>query len=309
MTPADARRRLVELIDAGRLDLPDPGVGRTDERWLALFELARADDVSVARLAEAHVDAVAILHEARLQPLSGAVYGVWASVGRNGRDASIDAARSLNGIKPFCSGLGIIDRALVEVHDGDRRILVDVDVRPSDSISFSTTWGTEALAATATGGVEFDRHRGTDDRTVGPPGWYLHRVGFWHGAPGPAACWAGGAAGLVDRSEPTDDPHRLARHGAMLAEATLLEAVLVRSGREIDSDPTNPTAAMAGALTTRYLVHESCTRILDQFARAFGPRRLIEQCSAQRYGDTQLYIRQFHADHDLVALARSGVRP
>lgn len=308
MTPADARRRLVELIDAGRFDLPDPGAGRTDERWIALFELARQEDVSVARLAEAHVDAVAILHEAGLQPLAGAVYGVWASVGPTGRDATIDATRSLNGTKQFCSGLGVVDRALIDVDDGDRRTLVDVDVRPSDSIGFSGAWGTESLAATATGAVSFDAHRGANDRTIGPPGWYLDRVGFWHGAPGPAACWAGGAAGLVDRSDPADDPHRLARHGAMLAEAALLEAVLVRSGRQIDGDPTDTPTAMTGALATRYLVHESCARILDHFARAYGPRLLIEQRSAQRYGDTQLYIRQFHADHDLVALARSAVR-
>jgi hypothetical protein len=28
--------------------------------------------------------------------------------------------------------------------------------------------------------------------------WYLTRPGFWHGALGPAACWAGGAIGLID---------------------------------------------------------------------------------------------------------------
>ena len=33
---------------------------------------------------------------------------------------------------------------------------------------------------------------------MGTPGWYVERNGFWHGAVGPAACWAGRAAGLVD---------------------------------------------------------------------------------------------------------------
>jgi hypothetical protein len=34
---------------------------------------------------------------------------------------------------------------------------------------------------------------------VGEPGWYLDRVGFWHGV-WPAACWAGGAIGLADQA-------------------------------------------------------------------------------------------------------------
>ncbi|MEO6652472.1 MAG: hypothetical protein ABIP17_07440 [Ilumatobacteraceae bacterium] len=306
MTPADVRGRLVDLIGSGRLDLADPGAGRTGERWMALFALARTEDVSVARLAEAHVDAVAILHEAGLEPYPDAIYGVWASVGPH--DAAFTANRSISGSKRFCSGLGIVDRALIDVIDGDRRTLMDVDVDTGGgaTIAFTSGWGTAALAATSTGDVTFDDHRGDADRAVGPPGWYLDRIGFWHGAVGPAACWAGGAAGLVDLAVPGDDPHRLARHGALLAERALLEAVLVRSGERMDGDAGGSTAA--DALATRYLVHESCSRILDQFARAFGPRQLIEPCCAQRYADTQMYIRQFHADHDLVALARSDAR-
>ena len=33
---------------------------------------------------------------------------------------------------------------------------------------------------------------------VGPDGWYLERPGFWFGAAGVAACWYGGARGLVE---------------------------------------------------------------------------------------------------------------
>ncbi len=309
MTPTEAGRQLSELIVAGRLELPHPGAGRTSERWLALFGLARHDDVSVARLAEAHVDAVAIIHEAGLEPVPGARYGVWASVGPGGRDVTLAADGSISGTKPFCSGLGIVDRALVDVDAGGRRRLVDVDVRAGTTIGFTSEWGTDALAATATGGVCFDNHPVADERHVGVPGWYLDRVGFWHGACGPAACWAGGAAGLVDRCDAGDDPHRLARYGALLAEVELLGAVLADAGRRIDESPIDATGARATALATRYVVHESCDRILGQFARAFGPRALIDASSARRFADTQLYIRQFHADHDLVALARTGRRP
>ena len=147
------------------LDLVDPGRGRTAARWLALLELARRDDVSVARLVEAHVDAVAILHEAGLEPEGGALYGVWASVGPGGRDVALDrpldAGTTVTGTKPFCSGVGVVDRALVDVHDGGggtRRRLVELDVTPAPTWTTSGGWAAPALADTATGSVGFERH-------------------------------------------------------------------------------------------------------------------------------------------------------
>ena len=41
--------------------IADLGAGRTAERWLTMFDWALGGSVSVARLAEAHADAVAIL--------------------------------------------------------------------------------------------------------------------------------------------------------------------------------------------------------------------------------------------------------
>ena len=56
-------------VRSGRLDLPLPGSGWTRERWAALAALAE-EDLSLARLAEGHSDAVAILGRARCQPAS-----------------------------------------------------------------------------------------------------------------------------------------------------------------------------------------------------------------------------------------------
>src|SRR6202023_1833641 len=67
-------------VDSGRLDLPLPGDGRTAERWAALAELAE-EDLSLARLAEGHTDALAILAElgALTVPPTGSRWGVWAA--------------------------------------------------------------------------------------------------------------------------------------------------------------------------------------------------------------------------------------
>jgi hypothetical protein len=68
-----------DAVESGRLDLPLPGGGRTRERWAVLAGLA-GEDLSLARLAEGHADALAILSElgAALPP-AGTRWGVWAA--------------------------------------------------------------------------------------------------------------------------------------------------------------------------------------------------------------------------------------
>ena len=68
------RRRRV-----GQADLPLPGRGRTRARWAALADLAE-EDLSLARLAEGHADALAILAElGQAPPPAGSRWGVWAA--------------------------------------------------------------------------------------------------------------------------------------------------------------------------------------------------------------------------------------
>ena len=303
MSATAARSRLLQFVRSGALDLPDPGSGRTVDRWRRLFEISREEDVSVARLAEAHVDAVGILHEAGLEPVPDATYAVWASVGTGGSDVSLERS-VLEGTKPFCSGVEIVDRALVEVSTPDGRRLAEIDTTRAATWTAVGTWGSPALAATATRGISFRSH--PVERFVGPVGWYLSRPGFWQGACGPAACWAGGAAGLVTRQRAPDEPVRRARHGALLTETFLLESLLDRAGHSIDERPDDAARAQVVALATRSAVHDSCLRLTEQFSRLFGPRALLDPATAQRHADVLMYIRQFHADDDLVALSKAA---
>lgn len=306
--------RLRSLIAGGELDLPDPGGGRTPERLLGLFDLARTQPVSVARLAEAHTDAVSILHEAGRQPVPGALYGVWASVGPvevrlcTPPGASPGGGQPyLRGVKPFASGLGIVGRALVTVIDDDPRrpLLVDTAV-DGPTVRFTTdAWASHALRDSATGVAEFVDQPVTLADVVGEPGWYLDRVGFWHGACAPAACWAGSAAGLLDAAEQLvdDDPHRRAHLGALRAATWALRAVLCSAGRQIDASAGDVDEARARAQAVRHVVERQATEILDRFGRAFGPRPFTTDASiAQRWADTHLYLRQFHGERDLAAL-------
>ncbi len=299
MTPQD-RHRLRALTG---VDLPPPAGGRTAARWLTMSSWARSGSVSVARLAEAHHDALGILHEAGLEPGPG-IYGVWAA--QSASDVLVDLEDlTLSGRKHFCSGLGIVDRALVVAADAEGNpFLVDTTVVPTAHVHHDPTgWQSPALADTATGSICFERHPG--DRIVGETGWYLSRPGFWHGAIGPAACWAGAALGLVDIARSATDPTTFEHIalGELAAEEILLAGMLTTAGHSADNQPDDRLIAQRCAYGVRHLVERSASRIADSFSRAFGPRPFVADSStAQRLADLHLYLRQHHGLRDLAAL-------
>jgi len=309
MTPTHLHQRLATLCAE---TLPLPGQGSTPDRLLRLFEVGR-EDLTLAKLAEAHWDATAILAEAGRQPTSGAIYAVWAAEIPGASLTLIPAADHLilTGTKPFCSGSTLVDRALITAVDPTgHHYLIDLDLRLNAAhIDFDGSfWQTSAFASTLTANATLTAATLTPNDILGPPGWYLSRPGFWHGALGPAACWAGGAAGLLDyaRRQKRRDPHTLAHLGAMEADIWAMRAYLHQAGTQIDATPNDPAAAQTLALTVRHLIEQSCTDVLRRFARAYGPHPLAADAAiSRRYQELDLYLRQSHAERDLEALARN----
>jgi alkylation response protein AidB-like acyl-CoA dehydrogenase len=301
------------LVNRARLSLdralPLPGAGNTPQRHRQLMELGR-EDLSLARLAEAHWDAVAILAEAGRKPQAGLLYGVWAAEipGKLLRLEPDGDNFTLSGTKMFCSGAGIVDRALITVDNSQLgQQLVDIDVR-CDRLNFDTSsWHTTSFEFTNTATATFESVPLSKSELVGGAGWYTLRPGFWHGACGPAACWAGGALSLVDwaAEQRRDDPHTLAHLGAMQASAWALGALLETAGREIDAAPEKYAAANMRALKVRHLVEQAATDVLRRLVRAYGPYPLafVEPVALQ-YQELDLYLRQSHAERDLEALGR-----
>jgi alkylation response protein AidB-like acyl-CoA dehydrogenase len=289
--------------------LPLPGAGRTPARHRLLAEWGRTD-LSMARIGEAHSDALAILAEAGHAPRRHALYGVWASDGPQSRvDAEpIEGNKwRLDGIKQYCSGATFVSAALVTAHFEGGLLLFDLTLDDNGVRPLPSTWETPALADTATGPVSFDGVVVPSGRLLGGSNWYLTRPGFWHGAVGPAACWAGGAMSLVDAAAALKprNPHARAHVGALHAASWGLYAVLDQAGRKIDADPTDQAGrARARALKVRHLTEQACTDVLNRFGRATGPQLLA--CDAQiarQHMALTLYIRQCHAERDLETIA------
>ncbi len=240
------RQRLAAAVSE---DLPLPGQGATAKRFEALFELARGD-LELARLAEAHHDARAIAAELGATLPRGALYGVWAAAGPNPLVAEPRGNRCrLRGVAPWCTGVGILDRALVTARLGSTSVLVDVPVAEGQPANDAATWASPAFAATNTTSLRFDVNLDAD-ALVGGPDEYVQRPGFWHGAIGVAACWAGGARGLFDehhRRWKRDDPHALAHLGSAYAWCDAMQALLGRAAAAIDDDPHDYASAEARA--------------------------------------------------------------
>jgi hypothetical protein len=309
----NAETLAVRLHEIAREHLPLPASGETPLRHRLLMEMGR-EDLSLARLAEAHFDAVAILAEAGRIPEPGALYGVWAAEipGKPLLLAETSGGLLIRGTKMFCSGTGIVDRALITVTSPEP-LLVDAYLRshPKALQADKSAWKASAFSLTNTASVIFDDLPVSREAVLCGPGWYLSRPGFWHGACGPAACWAGGAIGLVDyaRGQSRSDPHTLAHLGAMHALQWQMESCLETVGREIDAFPDDVEGAHVRALTVRHLIEQASTEILRRFARAYGPYPLAcDEEISHRYQELDIYLRQCHAERDLGNLGEAILR-
>jgi alkylation response protein AidB-like acyl-CoA dehydrogenase len=288
--------------------MPLPGSGHTPRRHQALCHWG-ARDLSLARLAEAHSDALAILAECGHPPRAGALYGVWASDAPPSRvtcERLSSGEWRIEGIKQFCSGAALLDAALVTVHHAGDLFMFDLPIKDAGVLLQPSTWISPAFADTSTTAVKFDSVVISDSHRLGDAGWYLTRPGFWHGSIGPAACWAGGAHALIDAAASANrrDPHSRAHVGALEAIAWGLRAILEQAGREIDGDPHDESGtARTRGLKVRHLIERACSEVLDRFARATGPHLLAYDAHVVRQHQAlALYIRQCHGERDLATI-------
>ncbi|HEY1570303.1 MAG TPA: acyl-CoA dehydrogenase family protein [Pseudonocardiaceae bacterium] len=308
---ADALR---ELAAAGRLTLPLPGDGRTPARWNALASFGRRD-LALARLAEGHVDAVAILAEAGRPADPESLYGVWAArSGGTGAALFRDGTRlRLTGTVRFCSGAGTLDRALVAAagpDGGSDSWLVGVDLTDAGVHRHPDTWQAIGMDASDSPDVRFDDVPVSPDMVVGEPGWYVHRRGFVLGSGGVAAVWLGGAAGVLDDvramliDAPHVDDHQFAHLGALCTAMRAADALLTDTARLVDDAAVmEPSVAVR---TAKSAVERAAWDIRDRVPRITGPTPLCrDRAFAQRLADLEVYVRQHHAERDLAALGRA----
>ncbi|WP_413247964.1 acyl-CoA dehydrogenase [Sinomonas flava] len=290
---------------------PAPGEGRTAELWDLLSVLGAAQ-LSVARVVEPHLDALAILRQAGLgDPEPGSTWGVFAA---EGRDVRLEARETpdgwrLHGVKPWCSLAGALTHAVVTAHTGvaARRAFAvqlgspGVDVLPS-------AWRALGLPGIPSGPVRFDD---VPAEPVGADGWYLDRPGFAWGGIGVAAVWYGGAVGVARRlwdAASVREPDQIGQAHLGSADLALgsARAALASAAAAVDDGAAEDSAGALLALRVRGTVAAAAETVLGIVDHALGPAPLaFDPDHAQRVADLRLYLRQHHAERDAAALGRS----
>lgn len=304
--------------------LPMPASGQTALRWQILAAVA-ACDLTVARVLEAHTDALAILHEAGHSDLdepsatantagvaAAGTWGVFAAEGAGtGLDASADGAGwSLTGTKPWCSLGGVLDHALVTARvetsakAGLRRLFA-VDLQsPAVTAHPPSAWASRGLREVISAPVHFDHAPG---RPVGAADWYLNRPGFAWGGIGVAACWLGGAQALGEtlRRAVTKRGGEIAQMHLGAVDVALhgASAVLGAASAQVDAGQAEGQAGALLALRVRAVVAAAAEETMNRVAHALGPAPLAFDAEhARRVADLAIYVRQHHAERDLSSL-------
>lgn len=285
--------------------LPLPGSGRTAQLWSALATVGAAD-LTVARVLEPHLDALAILDQSGAPAASG-TWGVFAAEGpgeplRATTDAS---AYRLVGRKHWCSLGAVLDHALVSARVGDERHLFAVDLGEAGVTAVAGTWVARGLPDVDSGPLDFDD---VPARQVGAPGWYLERPGFAWGGLGVAAIWFGGAVGVARKmwaSAATRPPDQVAlmHLGAVDAALHAARSVLADAAAAVDAGELSGHAGSRAALRVRQVVALAAEDVLTRAAHGLGPGPLAtDEEHARRVVDLELYLRQWHAERDQSAL-------
>lgn len=293
-----------------------PGGDATGALWEVLATLA-ARDLALARTLEPHLDALAILAQAELDPAelvadgARATWGVFAAEGPDGtldaRPTDDGAGYVLDGTKPWCSLADRLDAALITARSRDgARGLFAVDLHHPGVEAAPERWVARGLAEIPSTGLVLTAVPAV---AVGAPGWYLERPGFAWGGAGVAACWYGGAVGLARTVRAAvarrPDAELLLMHlGDVDEHLHAARAVLADAAREIAAG--RPTSVLTPRV--RAVVARTVERVLRAAAHALGPAPLaLDEDHAKRVVDLEIYVRQHHAERDLASLGRKNL--
>jgi hypothetical protein len=281
--------------------------------WEYLRTLATlgAGDLTVARAAEPHLDAMAVLEQAG-SPDLGAVgvdeqssFGVFAAAAPGQGLDCTEGTEGLrvSGTKPWCSLGDLLSHALVTVGPPERPELHAVPLRHPGVTVEPGTWVPRGLVAIDTPALRFDD---VPSVRVAPGGWYLSRPGFSWGAIGVAAVWFGAAASLagalVDAAR-RRDPDQVALLHLGDADLALHASLLALRDAARSIEEGDPSGAPLLAARVRATVAGAAERVLGTVGHALGPAPLThDEDHARRAADLTVYLRQHHAERDVARL-------
>ncbi|WP_282063864.1 acyl-CoA dehydrogenase family protein [Roseobacter litoralis] len=283
----------------------------------SLVQIAEID-LSLARLYEGHVNGLALVSvhgDASPFQDSKSILGVWGA--DHLTDAvALNADNNLTGTKRFCSGLGVIDTAVVtaEASVGQRMLLVDVTDPDRQDL---TTWNMAGMQASRSGDFTFDGLIVDDDARLGPPGAFgiePHLVGgVWR----IAAVQAGGTLGLLNAAIAAlharghlGAEHQIARLAPLAARTLASLPYITRAARIVSCTPKDTEAAVAQSIAARLLTEEIAQDAIAAVEQSVGLAMFdADHPVGHRARDLAAYLRQVARDALLQRMGRKLLTP
>lgn len=287
---------LMELVEISA-QVPYPASGDTLKRWQILSQVS-ASNLSLGKLFESHLDALAILHELNIPVMKKSLWAVWAAEG-GPRPLKLEAG-NLTGIKPWCSASVWVQHGLLTYRDEQQQSqLLILDLQQEGIQHYQDAWQAVGMQHTLTARLELDR---VEVEKVAAPDAYLDRPGFWHGAAGVAACWYGATVRLAEYLRQTFlvKPHayKAMYLGEISRELLATQALFYQVAELIDQQPQYSHELKIRSL--RAQVETTALNVLTHVGKALGAAPYCEHPHFARLAaDLPVFIRQSHAAFDL----------
>ena len=278
----------------------------------ALFRVLRligGADLSVGRLYEGHVNAVALVTRhgtpGQVEALgedvkAGAMSGVWNAVGADPATLCFeDGDWRLRGAKILASGAGSITRPLVPVARGDATVMVLPHLAPGERADLSR-WTAQGMRSTATGTVHLDGLRVTADDIVGGDDDYRRQPAFFGGAWRFCAVQLGASERLLDlyradlnRLGRGADPYQRQRVAACATAVETATLWVGQAARTVAAETRSEAEILAYVGLTRGVTERAGLDVMEAVHRGLGLGSFMRPHPAERVArDLATYLRQ-----------------
>ena len=286
---------------------------------LTLLKAIGKANLSVGRIYEGHINTLYLIHlyadeEQRENWYDGVLkqdhlFGVWNTQAQNGIQFAVGSnGFIIEGSKTFCSGAGLVDRALItgNIDSGARKgwqmTIVDMSKIANERID-KESWKPLGMKASASYTVDFSGYVSTEADFISTPGIYLTQPFFSGGAIRFAAVQLGGAETIAEHTidylkalRRTEDPIQRLRISTMMTQLVSGRIWLAEAAKNYDrwSDTEGfEDDLIAFANMTRTMIEDICLRIMDESNKCVGARGLLPPYELERiFRDLTFYLRQ-----------------
>lgn len=321
--PDGLRKEFEWLKASGALKIVLPGepLDFKNQNMPAMLELLKEigkANLSVGRIFEGHINTLYLIHLYANEvqrtkwyndvKAHGHLFGVWNTQAQNGIEFTPEGKHfRIKGSKTFCSGVGLVDRALItgNIETGERKgwqmSIVDMSKINEDKID-KESWKPLGMKASGSYTVDFSGYDIDDSDFISKPGIYLNQPYFSGGAIRFAAVHLGGAEAVVEHTIQylkdlgrTEDPIQRMRIASIMMQLISGRLWLENAGKRYDqwASEKHKQELIAFANMTRLAIEDICLKIMDDSNKCVGARGLMAPYQLERiFRDLTFYLRQ-----------------